>query len=473
MTSARPSCSDGGPRALAGVWLACLTAANVGCGAEAPVTEGIWQRGLGLEVATWTRVQLPRAATARAFHGAVYDHSQQSVVIFGGRTPSHPGLSLSTTGLLSGSSWTPLPSGYARRGYVRGAFDGARARVVSYGGFDPSGPSTASYFAETWELSGSTWRMENGGFNPGRRSGYGIAYDSRRQVTVLFGGFDGAWLGDLYEWDGATWSPRCATAPCASAPRPAARSGPVLAYDEARGVTVLFGGRDRTLSYEDTWSWDGEGWTQHQPPLSPDARASAASTYDPVTRRVLLFGGTTREDRELNDFWAWDGAHWSAIAQASAPFARQGSALVWDAKGQRGLLLGGSSAGLETDAWTFTLSGSPCSTGAECHSGACLLGACVHPPEGSAGQGGNGAPDGQDGNAGGLEGRGGGTGQDGPVSPGDNLEPGGLEPAAPRAGRSFYSCAMRSEGLGSAPLTLLSLLPLLTARRRARAAARA
>ena len=48
---------------------------------------------------------------------------------------------------------------------------------------------------------------------------------------------------------------------------PGARTGHAMAYDSARGVTVLFGGEfydSQSMSYEllgDTWEWDGVIWT--------------------------------------------------------------------------------------------------------------------------------------------------------------------------------------------------------------------
>ena len=35
-----------------------------------------------------------------------------------------------------------------------------------------------------------------------------------------------------------------------------------MAYDAARGVTVLFGGYDGANYLGDTWEWNGTSWTQ-------------------------------------------------------------------------------------------------------------------------------------------------------------------------------------------------------------------
>ncbi len=44
--------------------------------------------------------------------------------------------------------------------------------------------------------------------------------------------------------------------------RPPARFGAGMAYDAARGVTVLFGGRGCGIKCGDTWTWDGRQWSQ-------------------------------------------------------------------------------------------------------------------------------------------------------------------------------------------------------------------
>lgn len=35
-----------------------------------------------------------------------------------------------------------------------------------------------------------------------------------------------------------------------------------MAFDRAREVIVLYGGIHSPITYDDTWEWDGGGWTQ-------------------------------------------------------------------------------------------------------------------------------------------------------------------------------------------------------------------
>src|SRR5882672_10594794 len=69
----------------------------------------------------------------------------------------------------------------------------------------------------------------------GPRNLHAMAYDSARGVTVLFGGAGGVFNGETWEWNGTAWSRRVVSSP-------SPRDGHAMAYDSARHVTVLFGG---------------------------------------------------------------------------------------------------------------------------------------------------------------------------------------------------------------------------------------
>src|SRR5204862_2912963 len=97
--------------------------------------------------------------------------------------------------------------------------------------------------------------QDTGGLNvslPGRE-GAGLAYDSARNVAVLFGGSGaGGTSADTREWTGMQWTQRASTGP-------SARYYYAIVYDSARHVTVLFGGSNTSVG--DTWEWDGIQWS--------------------------------------------------------------------------------------------------------------------------------------------------------------------------------------------------------------------
>jgi hypothetical protein len=144
----------------------------------------------------------------------------------------------------------------------------------------------------SWTLRATT--------GPSPRYAHAIAYDSARGVTVLFGGWDGSRNGETWEWNGATWTLRATTGP-------SPREDHALAYDSARGVTVLFGGFDGSYDGE-TWEWDGATWTLRAT-TGPSARYWHALAYDSARGVTVLFGGW--DGWYDGETWEWDGATWT------------------------------------------------------------------------------------------------------------------------------------------------------------------
>lgn len=122
------------------------------------------------------------------------------------------------------------------------------------------------------------------------------------------------------------------------------RYGHAMAFDEARGVTLMFGGtRDGKVGLSDTWVFDGRAWQRLEPPGRPLARAFHAMAYDPARRNVVLFGGTSDDGKTvLDDTWLWDGSTWRAVEGAPRPPARCKHALAFDSERNRMVLYGGS-----------------------------------------------------------------------------------------------------------------------------------
>ena len=126
-----------------------------------------------------------------------------------------------------------------------------------------------------------------------------MAYDAARGVTVLFGGHG---KQDTWEWDGETWVERKLDGPV-----PSGRSNHAMAYDGSRGVTVLFGG-EGLVSSKDTWEWNGETWVERTPDgPRPSARSSHAMAYDATRGVTVLFAGLSAAG-EMQDTWEWDQA---------------------------------------------------------------------------------------------------------------------------------------------------------------------
>ncbi len=95
-----------------------------------------------------------------------------------------------------------------------------------------------------------------------------------------------------------------------------------MVYDTARGVIVLFGGQRQarpagSLQLEviqtlnDTWEFDGEVWYEVSPRQVPPARYGHAMAYDEARGVVVLFGGIAADGTYLNDTWEYNGLTWT------------------------------------------------------------------------------------------------------------------------------------------------------------------
>lgn len=198
------------------------------------------------------------------------------------------------------------------------------------------------------------WREESATSRPKWRQNHALTYDAARGRVVLFGGYDRCLggppetFGDTWEWDGTRWYQASTTTTS-----PLERSNHAIAYDPISRRVVLFGGSGEYVDGS-TWEWDGTTWSVAASEAeSPPARVGHAMAYDPVSRRVLLFGGHTSSDT-----WEWDGSRkkWQNVTPALSPAARSNAGMVFHPKLGRVLLHGGqASAGFTplSDMWQW------------------------------------------------------------------------------------------------------------------------
>lgn len=220
-------------------------------------------------------------------------------------------------------------------------YDTMRTEVLRLGG---------SLAPDMWGWDGSTWTRHVAASTPPSRDRAAMAYDEARGETVLFGGFSSSFslLGDTWTWDGGTWTQH--TPPTS----PPARSGASMVYDSIRGETVLFGGSSASEQLADTWVWDGSTWTQRYPTISPPVRSNAAMAYDAGHAHAVLFGGTGVNWWEsYADTWTWDGTTWTRRTPAASPSARSSAAVAYDTTRAEIVLFGGYSGPYRADTWAW------------------------------------------------------------------------------------------------------------------------
>jgi hypothetical protein len=119
-----------------------------------------------------------------------------------------------------------------------------------------------------------------------------------------------------------------------------------LCYDAHNKRFVLFGGGNAQSERGDpgTGTYDprANAWHQLDLKTQPPQRANSRLVYDPVAKKIVLFGGD-QLDQLLADTWAFDVTRdlWEEIKTDHGPTPRAGHALLWLPKSGKVLLLGG------------------------------------------------------------------------------------------------------------------------------------
>jgi hypothetical protein len=163
----------------------------------------------------------------------------------------------------------------------------------------------------TWAWADSAWTQIDAK-GPPTRNYFELVSDRARGVVVLVGGAllvrDGQTGGftmepvrDTWIWDGH-WK-------VVSDMGPSPRTNMSVAYDRARGRTILLGGATTDINpkdpyVNDTWEWDGALWRQIQN-MGPSRRGSASMTHDPNRNRTILFGGGGPDESWFADTWEY------------------------------------------------------------------------------------------------------------------------------------------------------------------------
>ena len=276
----------------------------------------------------------------RAHHSLIYDDAGKRVLLWGGSSPHDNGNCCTFFNDLwsfDGTRWTSLGESGSKASGVGLAYDSRQNRVVGFGGYTP-GPSGGVSLGDLRILENNSWTLR--GAHPEILAAEpGFVFDSSRNRFVTFGGSGGRGgaHGSIWEWDGTAWSK-------AAASGPSPRQGHVMAFDSKRNRIVVFGGFGSSapgqtpVRFSDTWEYDGQEWKQFQVP-GPSARGAAGVTFDSRRGLVVLFGGMA-ESGMLGDTWAWNGATWQQLSD-TGPEARAMGQLAYDKSRDRIVMFGG------------------------------------------------------------------------------------------------------------------------------------
>jgi tetratricopeptide (TPR) repeat protein len=185
-------------------------------------------------------------------------------------------------------------------------YDAGRDKLIAFGG--SAGRELVNN--TTWEWDGTAWKKFEG-TSPESRNAFAMIYDSKRNKTVLYGGAganktifkDGVW-----EFDGIAWKN------IVTENNPGERISPGYAFDSKRNLFILFGGISKGELMNDLWAWDGTNWKL----LSidgPSKRTMGYLAYDKNRDKIILFGGRLGWPNDADDTWEWDGTKWREVKQ--------------------------------------------------------------------------------------------------------------------------------------------------------------
>lgn len=274
--------------------------------------------------------------------GALVFDSARGVVVALIRPTASSGSLLLETFEFDGNAWTRRASaGPAPSSLLMGpaVFDSVRGRTV-FVATSSLGPRQ-----ETWEWDGAGWTLASTALPP--RFLPALAFDRARGRTVLFGGGDplnlfGSAFAETWEWNGATWMLRALPA------APSARLGASMTFDSRRSVCVLFGNGPTP----DTWEYDGTAWTRWS---QPAPRTRGRVVYDGHRDRIVLIGGDVLSADQ--DVWEWDGATWTQRFATSLPIPHLAPGTAYSAARDRLVLFGGDLSGTAAASETWEWDG--------------------------------------------------------------------------------------------------------------------
>jgi hypothetical protein len=262
----------------------------------------------------WQNLDFPVLPSPRVGSSLILNPINKIALLFGGINSTAG--ELNDLWLTDELSWIQFqtPHSPEPRSNASMAYDELHQMTVLFGGI-----ADGELLGDTWLFNGVDWIQQQPLVFPSPRTGASMAYDAERKVNILFGGladtggkFDEA-LYEMWIWDGENWQQQF------PATLPPARWGAHMVYDRARKSIILFGGGNEGGFLEDTWLWNGATWVEQHPLHHPAGRAYYGMAYDECRQQVILFGGQTYWDVDPTETWTWDGQDWTQLPTRQAP----------------------------------------------------------------------------------------------------------------------------------------------------------
>lgn len=244
-------------------------------------------------------------------HTAIYDPLGHRLILYGGENGP------TTNNLwafdLQKHRWHNLGDSTApRREDHTAVFDSRAGRMVIFGGRD-------NEFVNLYEVWGFDLDPQAPGFekwhnlsvaekHPPGRSDHVAVFDSLKNRMIVFSGWD----KDAKEYLSDTWGYYFDPAPYVKGrwkqiktkqAYPPKRRHAVGAYDADRNWFVICGGFGEEGVLNDVWAFDlaFDAWLNITP--GPPPRIDHQAVFDPVSKRLILYGGDARFRGKMHDLW--------------------------------------------------------------------------------------------------------------------------------------------------------------------------
>ncbi len=95
---------------------------------------------------------------------------------------------------------------------------------------------------------------------------------------------------------------------------PGARWGHVFIYNPVGKRILLFGGTNQRSGpyFNDTWVWENGSWKKLDTP-GPPPRGFCAAAFHKERQSIIIHGGRGNDRVTYSDLWEWDGKMWTQI----------------------------------------------------------------------------------------------------------------------------------------------------------------
>ena len=312
----------------------------------------------------WTKLPPANSPSLRDASLSAFDPATGQLVLVGGAAGGFfPGTLVvdNYTWTFDGASWSK---------HVTSVTPGAQDRLKgSRLAYDPASKQLVLFGANgTWTWNGSQWTTQHPAQVPSLFKSC-MATDTAAGELVLFGEHvvvanDGKTVSwQTWTWRGGNW----VLLPQAVSPQGPDAQTCEMTYDAAHQNLVLvtaswYAGESSGASPGETWTFDGTTWTQREALTNTTGGVDFSTmTYDPAYGQVMTYGGfdVSHGNAVLTNPWSWNGSTWQQVTLSPAPGARVLAASTYDpATGQLVLFGGVGSTTYLGDTWVLASGGS-------------------------------------------------------------------------------------------------------------------